>query len=350
MNDSTMNGDREAELAAQFEVKAKAAMRKVFDAVGVDPDKGFTQEQATNHLNGLVQSGLKLNIPGIAKYDRNTSRGQVWALSVEEFFGRLDDNHDGRVSLDEVWDDLGKHWCGVLGPEVGTHVIDDFCETISSKAAMNGKTRLQEVTELLKSAFDFHDKDRNGVLDMEEMRAGMVFFGAMMANIRHLGHIPSSGPEREEFIMTVLQEVKKTDEGKITFDNALAFILPKIINLFAARGPGRGCNYTPEEFFDSIDIVCYCLLCGAMANYLGGQYKRENVPGALGTAGIKAAGLREVLNSDHLFELCQAYGVESWQDLLLLEKDDISSKMGLKPIQARKLAVIIKVCKAKEGL
>eukprot|EP00286_Rhodomonas_abbreviata_P003356 CAMPEP_0181344750 /NCGR_PEP_ID=MMETSP1101-20121128/32358_1 /TAXON_ID=46948 /ORGANISM="Rhodomonas abbreviata, Strain Caron Lab Isolate" /LENGTH=334 /DNA_ID=CAMNT_0023456611 /DNA_START=52 /DNA_END=1056 /DNA_ORIENTATION=+ len=325
---------------SDFEKKAKDSMRKIFEAVGVPPEKGFSELEAKKYLNGLVQTGMKLGIPGIMKYNE-TSYHERMVWSVEDFFRRADRNHDGLVTLEEAFNAVANRLKledrapGEL--EMCLHSLEQFCDILVAKAAKNGKERVQEVRELFKSAFDLHDKDKNGVLDLEEMRAGgMQFIGASVAKYR-----PDDGwtTEIEMMVSNVLEETNKTEEGKVSFEEGFAYCLKRLTQ-----------GQDPESFFDGVCPILYCLYTMTIELYLGGHLTPKNVPGALGTAAIKAAdggcdrkaGLRALLVSEVLLELCVAYGVEECKDLLLLEEDDIKNKMGCKPIQAKKLTAIIK--------
>eukprot|EP00286_Rhodomonas_abbreviata_P009834 CAMPEP_0181342328 /NCGR_PEP_ID=MMETSP1101-20121128/30936_1 /TAXON_ID=46948 /ORGANISM="Rhodomonas abbreviata, Strain Caron Lab Isolate" /LENGTH=211 /DNA_ID=CAMNT_0023453767 /DNA_START=52 /DNA_END=683 /DNA_ORIENTATION=- len=208
---------------SDFEKKAKDSMRKIFEAVGVPPEKGFSELEAKKYLNGLVQTGMKLGIPGIMKYNE-TSYHERMVWSVEDFFRRADRNHDGLVTLEEAFNAVANRLKledrapGEL--EMCLHSLEQFCDILVAKAAKNGKERVQEVRELFKSAFDLHDKDKNGVLDLEEMRAGMQFISAMFAKYHSGEAIPPD--VLEQMISDFLEGTNKTEEGKVSFEEGFA--------------------------------------------------------------------------------------------------------------------------------
>lgn len=237
---------------ATFEEKCKAAMTKVFDAVGADPVTGMSKEQVKTHLLHLVATGTSL--PGIHMPDDPEA---AIDQNLEAMFFDADADKNGLLTLDEIWAKQGPDM-NSMPPEVQTQVlmmVEMYCDLLAGVKEKSGAERFEDVRNKLKSAFDAVDKNGNGVLDKEELKAGCM---EMAKGISKMSGMPVESMESEmnESVDNLLASIPG---GNVTFDAMFALAMPGICQ-----------GQDPATFFSSLDPVMYQTINLQIDMYLGG--------------------------------------------------------------------------------
>lgn len=269
-----MSADAAAFAAADDEECTRLLKEKVlqvFKAAGVAETDGLAKQELLKYALGLVQTGQ------LRAFGMPDDAPELVQAQLEQLFANLDANADGKVMPGEAYsyalnaflEMSGVSSIALLSSDMKLALITSvsiYGDMLTGASGASGSERFQEITKLLKAAFDAADLNGNGYLERDELKAGCLVIAKsvqkMMGDEVSLEEVAS---EMESSLDGFIESVDKEKTGKVRFEDIFAAMMPALCE-----------GNEPEEFFSKMEPTMFSTIKMQIDMYLGGFTKIES--------------------------------------------------------------------------
>jgi calcium-dependent protein kinase len=178
---------------------------------GHAPTQSISKAARDDCVNKLKQFRAKNDfLDAVQAYIAQYLISKEEQTQLTSVFKSIDNDGNGTLTVQEIQ----KYFSSYMTPEEVQNVLSNIDKSKDGKinylefvAANTAKLELQSRV-ILRRAFDFFDKDKDGYIDLNELKQSL--FGDNTSNVN--------------YIKKIVEEIDTNHDGKISFDEFIAFI------------------------------------------------------------------------------------------------------------------------------